>query len=302
MVGIYRIINPKGKIYIGQSTNILKRKSSYKGYRCKDQISIYRSLKKYGFEKHKFDIIEECNVNELQSREIYWKKHYLDKVNNKWDQVLFCKLDDGPGGYLSEEIKDKISKANKGKKRSKSFGEGVKKRRLGTKHSEETIIKMSKPRSIPSSLKGTKQSKTHIEKRISKIRGIPKDPTNYFGKGGRKIIQYDLENQFVKAWGSIKEAEDIYGKGIKSVLAKKGYTASGFIWRYEGEPLPSNYKIPKHPNRKSLIQYDLEGNFIKEWGSTIEVQKTLGYSNSNISTNAIGKSKTAYGYKWKYKE
>ena len=55
MVGIYRIINPKGKIYIGQSTNILKRKSSYKGYRCKDQISIYRSLKKYGVLKLSLD-------------------------------------------------------------------------------------------------------------------------------------------------------------------------------------------------------------------------------------------------------
>jgi len=33
----------------------------------------------------------------------------------------------------------------------------------------------------------------------------------------------------------------------------------------------------------------------------MEVQNTLGYPNSNISSVARGKQKTAYGYKWKYK-
>jgi len=262
MVGIYKITNPKGKVYIGQSTNILKRKSYYKGYRCKDQISIYRSLKKYGFENHQFKIIEECNINELQSREIYWKKYYLDKVNNKWDQVLFCKLDDGPGGYLNEEIKYKISKANKGKKRNKSFGEEVRKRRLGSKHSKKTKKKMSKPKTTPSILKGKTQSKDHIEKRISKIRGIKKDPKSYLGINSKKISQYDLKNNFIKTWNSIQEAEKVYNTGIKSVLAGKTKTSSGFIWRYEDDLLSSNYKIINNHPKKAVVQYDLEGNIV----------------------------------------
>jgi group I intron endonuclease len=101
MVGIYKITNPKGRIYIGQSVDIIKRKSSYKNLRCKDQISIFRSLKKYGWSNHKFEIIEECFDGELQSNEIYWKQYYLNKVKNDWSKVLFCKLDDGPGGHLS---------------------------------------------------------------------------------------------------------------------------------------------------------------------------------------------------------
>ena len=50
MQGIYKITNPKGKIYIGQSVNIEKRFSSYKSIRnCHYQIKLFNSLKKYGF-------------------------------------------------------------------------------------------------------------------------------------------------------------------------------------------------------------------------------------------------------------
>ena len=52
---------------------------------------------------------------------------------------------------------------------------------------------------------------------------------------------------------------------------------------------------------KSVYQYTLNGNFIKEWSSTHEVERQLGYDDSNISRCCLGKRPTAYGYKWKYK-
>lgn len=33
MVGIYKITNPKGRIYIGQSVNIEQRKQNYKNFK-----------------------------------------------------------------------------------------------------------------------------------------------------------------------------------------------------------------------------------------------------------------------------
>lgn len=52
---------------------------------------------------------------------------------------------------------------------------------------------------------------------------------------------------------------------------------------------------------KSIIQYDLEGNFIKEWSSATEVKNVLRISNSDISSACKGRIKTAGKFIWKYK-
>ena len=53
---------------------------------------------------------------------------------------------------------------------------------------------------------------------------------------------------------------------------------------------------------KIIIQYDLDGNFIKEWNN----YKELIINNPNFNIHNIyrccnGGQKTSYGYKWKYK-
>ena len=55
---------------------------------------------------------------------------------------------------------------------------------------------------------------------------------------------------------------------------------------------------------KPIIQYDLEGNVIKEWSSSWEIVRLTNYSRKSIvgcCKNLYG-FKTAYGYVWKYKE
>lgn len=51
---------------------------------------------------------------------------------------------------------------------------------------------------------------------------------------------------------------------------------------------------------KRINQYTLDGEFIKTWKSTMEIERTLGYIHNNISNACKGKLKTAYGYKWSY--
>ena len=48
-----------------------------------------------------------------------------------------------------------------------------------------------------------------------------------------------------------------------------------------------------------VLQYDLDGNFIKEWESISEAKKRLGINNITYACN--GKYKHAGGYIWKYK-
>lgn len=51
-----------------------------------------------------------------------------------------------------------------------------------------------------------------------------------------------------------------------------------------------------------VLQFDLKGNFIKEWQSTMEVERATGFYNNNISKCCRGGYKQAYGYIWKYKK
>ena len=63
----------------------------------------------------------------------------------------------------------------------------------------------------------------------------------------------------------------------------------------------SHYVLGKQPiNKKKVNQYDLEGNFIKQYESIADAGKSLNKKYSLISTCCGGKIKTAYGYKWKF--
>ena len=51
---------------------------------------------------------------------------------------------------------------------------------------------------------------------------------------------------------------------------------------------------------KPVGQYTRDGELVKIWQSTKEVQRKTGFSQGNISKVANGKYKQAYGFVWKY--
>jgi hypothetical protein len=57
----------------------------------------------------------------------------------------------------------------------------------------------------------------------------------------------------------------------------------------------------KQKIRKPIIQYDLKGNFIREWGSGKEAGLSLGIGNGDISSALKGKRKQTHGFIFKYK-
>jgi hypothetical protein len=55
-------------------------------------------------------------------------------------------------------------------------------------------------------------------------------------------------------------------------------------------------------NKKPVLQYDLDDNFIQEFDSAASAARSLGAKNGgNISKCCKGGCKTTLGYKWKYK-
>jgi group I intron endonuclease len=166
---------------------------------------IYQSILKYGWENHVHEIIEECTLEQLNERETYWKQYYISLLG--WDKVLFCELyDRTKGGFRSDETKLKISQSNLGISRNKD-----------KKHTDETICNMSKPKSIQ-----------HINN-ISKGKlGKP----NLLSR--KTIIQYDLNNNFIKEYDSYTSAKnDTKINGINNVVRGISKTAGGYLWKYK---------------------------------------------------------------------
>ena len=86
MIGIYKITNLiNNKVYIGQSKNIEYRWKQHKNHpfniNNKDYDKrLYQAIRKYGLENFSFEILEECQIQELNNKEIYWIKYY-DSAN-----------------------------------------------------------------------------------------------------------------------------------------------------------------------------------------------------------------------------
>lgn len=73
--GIYKIENLiNHKVYIGQSKNIEVRWRAHRT--AKDDYSIHQAIQKYGVENFEFSIIEECEPDQLNEKEIYWINQY----------------------------------------------------------------------------------------------------------------------------------------------------------------------------------------------------------------------------------
>jgi group I intron endonuclease len=70
---IYKLTSPVNKIYVGQTIQKPENRwNKYKMLKCKDQAHLYRALIKYGFDSFKKEIIEECDISDLDQRETYW--------------------------------------------------------------------------------------------------------------------------------------------------------------------------------------------------------------------------------------
>lgn len=157
--GIYRIESPSGRIYIGQSQDCNKRWNQYyKKLNCKRQHLLYKSFKKYGFNAHVFSIIEECSKEQLNNRERHWQEHY-DVLNRDRGMNLRYVESDDKIAEFSLEVRQKISKNRKGIPLSKEHKELLRKANMGRVISEETRNKISRANKGKTGVVHTKEFK-----------------------------------------------------------------------------------------------------------------------------------------------
>lgn len=115
--GIYRVTNiVNNKVYIGSSISCYDRWKQHR-YELNNgtHVNSYlqRSWNKYGSDKFKFEIIEECSESVLKEREDWWITFYggIDSDDN-------YNLMDARRNSPNEEVRKKISKARTGIKLS----------------------------------------------------------------------------------------------------------------------------------------------------------------------------------------
>jgi group I intron endonuclease len=120
----------------------------------------------------------------------------------------------------------------------------------------------------------------------------------------KKIFQYDLNGNFIKEWVSLSEASRELNINRSSIVLCKGQrkTAGGFIWKSEKNSSLFKNLEPNKTTAKKIMQYDLQGSFIKEWESITQASKELNISNEIICKVCKGGGKTAGGFIWKYAE
>ncbi len=111
--GIYKITSPSGRIYVGQSNDINYRIGQYKRKKCKQQTILYRSINKYGWDKHVFEVLIECESGKLNEME----KYYVDFFKS-FNSRNGMNLRDGGGskGMCSDSTKERMSIAQRGNK------------------------------------------------------------------------------------------------------------------------------------------------------------------------------------------
>jgi len=142
--GIYKITSPSGKVYVGKSKNIKSRFYNYNKniLNAKNQRRLYNSFKKYGIEKHDFEIIEYCEVLDLYCRERHWQDFY-DVLGNKGLNCLLTACEDHPL-QMSEDTRKIRSELMSGENNPMYGRKGERHPAFGRKHTLEDIEKQRK--------------------------------------------------------------------------------------------------------------------------------------------------------------
>lgn len=277
MIGIYKIENKiTKKVYIGQSTDIEKRwKDHINNYKTsRYNYAIYRAMNKYGIENFSFEILEECDINQLSIREKYWIQ-YFDSYNNGYNMTVGG---DGVSVIDYQEVQD-------------LWNEGFTEKEICNKLNK-------KANTISLILKKLDIEKEEIKKR-SKI---------YLQK---EVEQYSLDGEYIRTFSCAKEAELCLGVNARNIqnvcnMISQYKSAGGYLWKYKDDSTSidkfiSRKKNLENPQMKKVYQYSLDKKLLNEYPSTGEASRQTNISQQNISAVCRGKRKTAGGYIWSFK-
>lgn len=223
-----------GKKYVGQAVDIEQRQRTWKSINHYAGKAIYNARNKYGIDAFDFEILKECEDEELNKWEMYYIKELNTKVPNGYNMTDGGEASWIKGKHLSEEHKRKIGDGNKGKKRSeeskRKWSEAHKGKHLSEEHKKKISERMKgrKPseeaiRKSVEAHKGKKLSLERIKKTVEKISKV--------------VIQIDKDtNEIIAEFPSTMEVQRQLGfanQNISLCCREVNNTAYGYKWQYK---------------------------------------------------------------------
>ena len=140
--GVYCITNLiNGKKYIGKSDNNVLVRLRHHMQGKKSNSHLQDSIKKYGIENFRFEILELCDKSICGQRERYWIEKF-DTFKNGYNHTTGGEGESG--WHLSPEAIEKTAKVHRGKIMSEHTKKLLSDARKGTPISEENKKKLSK--------------------------------------------------------------------------------------------------------------------------------------------------------------
>lgn len=128
------------------------------------------------------------------------------------------------------------------------------------------------------------------------------------------ILQIDNRGNIINIFRNCRMASEYFKKesskeNIRSCCNKKyGYkTAFGYYWMYKKDYESNGFNLIKYKpsdntcNVKSILQYDLNNNFIAEYKSARECERQTGIGYKLISRVCNGNRPHTHGYIFKFK-
>lgn len=212
------------KWYIGQTVNPEKRFNCHidRAINKKDKTYFYNSIRKYGLENFVYCVLEENVLREnLNMKEQEWIEYYNSFYDGYNMSAGGCQT------IFSEEFKEKISEANKGRIPWNKGKHGI--------YSEETLNKRSE------SLKGkqgywtNKHLSEETKKKLSEsLKGKPSWQKGKPSYNRKPVSKYDLNGNFIKKYDCITDAlkENPKAGHIGEVCNGYRKQTGGFIWKY----------------------------------------------------------------------
>ena len=266
IIGIYGIHNLLTDTwYVGQSNNINRRLVQHQNELYKKEHHnkhLQRAYDKYGRDAFQFIVLEECSVELLNEREVYWIAE-KDSFNNGYNQTLGG---DGTRGYANPKHRKAIVRLDDGcifdSITEAAEHIGVDRHRLGDK----------------------------IRKRMRCHGYWMFLPENYSEAWRAEQLRRWKERIAENRRKAVEKRKTLYPAKEKPVNPN-GYH------KWSNEAKANN----KGKNGKPVIQMTLDGTFVAEYASSVIAGEILGINHRKIRMVCNGQRNKTGGFRWKWK-
>lgn len=222
---IYKITSPTNKLYVGKTYNLKHRIASHKcASKQGKNLILHNSIRKYGWNNHVFEVIEEVADELMNEREIYWVSELKTYCYENENGMNMTKGGDGQRSTW-------IHKTELRKWFSEKFS-GDKNPFFGKKHTEETIKLLSEQAKVRNKKNNTIIPEWGAEKGREVVR--------------RKVVCYDVKGIFLKEYRSITDAAkdlNLNKTNISAVCNNHSSNTNGYLFRYLTENYPLKIEV-----------------------------------------------------------